>query len=359
MPYSRPRIPDGQFLCSASDDGSVIIWRTTSSERVSTLISLKDSDDWLVVTPQGFFDGSPSAWEQLSWRFDQNTFNVKPVEVFFNEFYEPGMLAEVLNGQKLPSNSNISIKDRRQPNVKISVSDPTSKGDLSGRNVKVTVEVSAAPAGAKDVRLFRNGALVKVWRGDVLKGENDAALDITIPVVAGENRLTAYAFNRDDIKSSDAHLIVNGPVESGKKGVGYLLAVGINHYSNSEYDLTYAVPDADDFVQEMRRQQVGLKNFADIQVVSIKDDEGTKENILKAIKGLASRIQPEDFLVIYYAGHGTAQHNRFYLIPHDLGYEGSRTELERMGCKQFLTIAFRTSSLKMRSRDSMPRRSLW
>ena len=335
--YQASYSADGQFLCSASDDGSVIIWRSVNGERISTLISLKESDDWLVVTPEGFFDGSPSSWEQLSWRFDRDTFNVKPVEVFFNEFYAPGLLADILNGRKLPSNSNISKKDRRQPRVRISVSDSGTRGDVAQKSVKVTIEISQAPAGAKDVRLFRNGALVKVWRGDVLKGGSTVSLEVTIPVVAGENRLTAYAFNQDDIKSSDASLTMNGPVDDRKKGVGYILAVGINQYSNSEYNLTYAVPDADDFVQEMRRQQISLKNFADVQVISIRDNDGTKQNILKAITDLASRIQPEDFLVIYFAGHGTAQHNRFYLIPHDLGYEGSRTALNSEGLQTILS----------------------
>jgi hypothetical protein len=36
--------------------------------------------------------------------------------------------------------------------------------------------VSKAVAGAEDVRLFRNGSLVKVWHGDVLKGQIDVRL---------------------------------------------------------------------------------------------------------------------------------------------------------------------------------------
>jgi len=330
--YSASYAADGRFLCTASDDGSIIIWRSQSGERVSTLISLKESDDWLVVTPDGFFDGSPVSWEQLAWRFDQNTFNVKPVEVFFNEFYSPGLLSDVLNGRKLPSNSNISQKDRRQPKITISIPDQST-----ARNVKVAIGVSQAPAGAKDVRLFRNGSLVKVWRGDVLKGNNQATLEATIPVVGGENRLTAYAFNNDDIKSSDSKIIVTGPGGKPRNGIGYLLAVGINKYSNPEFNLTYANADAEDFVQEMKRQQSDLKNFDDIKVISIKDEAATKENVLKAITGLASRIQPEDVLIIYFAGHGTAQDNRFYLIPHDLGYDGSRTALDGAGLQAIHT----------------------
>ena len=33
--------------------------------------------------------------------------------------------------------------------------------------------------------------------------------------------------------------------------------------------------------------------------------------------------QPEDLVIVYFAGHGTARENQFFLIPHDLGYDGS------------------------------------
>jgi uncharacterized caspase-like protein len=87
----------------------------------------------------------------------------------------------------------------------------------------------------------------------------------------------------------------------------------------------------------MKRQQSALKNFDDVKVISIKDEDATKENVLKAINGLALQVQPEDVLIIYFAGHGTAQDNRFYLIPHDLGYEGSRTALDSAGLQAIHT----------------------
>src|SRR4030095_5340619 len=45
----------------------------------------------------------------------------------------------------------------------------------------------------------------------------------------------------------------------------------------------------------------------------------------------------EDAVIVFFAGHGTAQAQRFYLIPHDLGYSGSRTELDEAGLKTILS----------------------
>ncbi|MBA3248092.1 MAG: hypothetical protein H0T63_08410, partial [Pyrinomonadaceae bacterium] len=50
--------PNGQILASASHDGSTLLWDARTGEQLATLISLgKDGSDWLVVTPDGLFDG--------------------------------------------------------------------------------------------------------------------------------------------------------------------------------------------------------------------------------------------------------------------------------------------------------------
>src|SRR5206468_6799286 len=152
---------------------------------------------------------------------------------------------------------------------------------LTARMVTVKIDISQAPAGAQDVRLFRNGSLVKLWEGDVLKGQNSATLTATIPIVAGENRLTAYAFNHDNIKSSDATLAINGAESLKRQGTAYVLAVGVNSYSNSQYNLKYAVPDAEDFSAEVKRQQETLKNYARVEVIALYDKDATKANILR------------------------------------------------------------------------------
>jgi uncharacterized caspase-like protein len=155
--------------------------------------------------------------------------------------------------------------------------------------------------------------------------------------VAGENRFTAYAFNSDNVKSSDAALTITGADTIRRKGVAYLLTVGINQYSNAAYNLRYAVADAQDFAQELKRQQTKLGNYNPVEVISLNDTGATKANILKLLTDLAAKIQPEDFLVIYFAGHGTAQGNRFYLIPHDLGYTGNPKRLDEVGLQTILS----------------------
>jgi uncharacterized caspase-like protein len=203
--------------------------------------------------------------------------------------------------------------------------------------------------------LFRNGTLVKAWRGDVLKGQRQAILETTLPIVAGENRLTAYAFNRDNIKSTDAALTVTGAESLRRKGTAYVVAFGVNRYANEQYNLKYAVADAQSFADEVRAQQSKLQQYERVEVISLFDQDATKANLLLALQRLSSAnagaappanapaalaklqpAQPEDAVLLFFAGHGTAAGARFYLIPHDLGYSGSRDDLDEKALQTVL-----------------------
>ena len=351
--------PDGRLLASASEDGGTFLWDTKTGEHLLTLISLDDGGEWMVVTPQGLFDGTPVSWNQILWRYNQETFNVAPIEWFFNEFYYPGLLADIFAGKRPRVAEDVSKKDRRQPIVKLSLVGQAPE-TVATRTVKVKIDVSDAPAdkdnpqgtGAQDVRLFRNGSLVKVWHGDVLKGQPAVTLEEEITVTAGPNRLVAYAFNRDNVKSKDAPLVFTGADTLKRKGTAYIIAVGVNEYENSQYNLKYATADARSFGEEVRRRQTQIGDFERVEVIQLLDRDATKANILTALKRLAGepgpptlkagpldalkRAEPEDTVVIYFAGHGTAQSQRFYLIPHDLGYTGERTKLTEQGLKTML-----------------------
>jgi hypothetical protein len=203
---------------------------------------------------------------------------------------------------------------------------------------------SNAASGARDVRLFRNGSLIKAWRGDVLENQSRRTLEVSVPIIAGENNFTAYAFNSDNVKSEDAQLVIDGASNLKRQGTAYIITIGVNEYANREFNLRYAVPDARIFGEEISRQQQSLKRFAHIEVVPLLDREATKANILLALKRLGGTdaetfpagapevlkklmpAQPEDLVMVYFSGHGLAVSQSFYLIPTDIGYAGARTK---------------------------------
>ena len=117
-------------------------------------------------------------------------------------------------------------------------------------------------------------------------------------------------------------------------------------------DLKFGVADATAFGEEVQRQQQQIANYSHIEVLSLVDDQAKKATIMYALQRLAGveqltaadepalrnlkATEPEDAVFIYFAGHGTADGQRFYLIPHDLGYTGDRNEIDAAGFQTIL-----------------------
>jgi uncharacterized caspase-like protein/WD40 repeat protein len=332
---------NGDVVVSASPDGLLEIRRLATGELLGDLTASRGGD-WLVTTPSGFFDGSPGGWQRLAWR-TQAGIETAPGELYFDEFYRPGLLAQLLDGRAPGPAVPIGERDRRQPLVRVAAA---MAGD---RLATVTVDVqesvggnAAAGSGVRDVRLFRNGSLVNAWRGDQPLEGGARRLEARVAVSAGRNQFTAYAFNRANVKSLDATVAVDAGVPARTPTV-YVLAIGVNAYANTAFDLVYARPDAEAFAAELGARQRALGTGAIVRVATLLDREATRANILLALETLAgtggslpagappglrvlAAARPEDSVVLYFAGHGVAQGDRFFLIPSDIAYQGSRAD---------------------------------
>jgi WD40 repeat protein len=359
--------PKGQVLVSGSSDGTIKLWDPVANDNIASVV-LSGENDWAVTTPDGLFDGSPQAWRLLLWRFNNNTFDYAPIEAFFNEFYYPGLLSKIMSGKRPVAAKDISQKDRRQIPVKLTTTEKTGpKFSVKSRTVAIQVEVEEAPAGldisdknkllppsgARDVRLFRNGSLVKLWEGDIFtptekdgcksqiptspQSPRRSICTATVPIVAGDNRFTAYAFNNDNVKSRDAEtLTLIGDKALKRPATLYVLAVGVSQYANREYNVDYTTDDATSLASQLKLEQAKRTQYQSVEIKTLLNESATKENILAELKKLAAAVQPEDAVVVYFSGHGKASGDHFYLVPHDLGYAGSRDQLSNAGLQQIL-----------------------
>ena len=132
--------PNGYLITSVNGDGSIRLFSRTTGNLIATLV-VGGEGDWLVITPEGFFDGSPNAWGKVGWRFADDPLRVMPVEAFFNEFYRPGLLPAIFSGQTPKAAGVISDRDRRQPRIKLSAG-VADNASVAVREVKLSVELT-------------------------------------------------------------------------------------------------------------------------------------------------------------------------------------------------------------------------
>ncbi len=310
--------PDGRTLASGSDDNTVRLWNPATREQLASLIVL-DTADWLAVSPQGFFDGSVGGWQKILWRFGDNTFDTAEPEQYFNDLYQPGLLRDVMRHhqpvrtileQRHDPRASIYLENKRRFLPRLSVQAPRH---AERRRVDVVVKVDEALAGVRDVRLFNNGSLVARWPGSRAVG----TLQATIPVGAGINHLTAYAFNEDNVKSKDAEAEMVGADSLRRAPQAWVVAIGIDRYQDARNNLTFAVPDATSLAAALSHALPFPPEA--VHVTLLLDEKATRQGILDALSRLSDEVQPEDAVVVSCSSHGVLMHDRFCLIPHDMG----------------------------------------
>ena len=398
FPTLFPKIaPNGRFAAGEQYVGRVDLVDIHTEQVFASLVSL--DDDWLVTTPDGYFDGTPNAWKQMIWRFNNNTFDHGAVELYFNDYFYPNLLQDVLAG-KMPATkagNELEKKDRRQPKIEIvslngktreRAAEKNAMQTISERTTPVEIDVTDnagekkqdqwdASSGADDLRLFRNGSLVKVWHGDLFDKASGceqspprpnepriARCTTTVTLAAGDNELNAYAFNSSNVRSTDDTMTVKAADTVKRPATLYVLAVGVNEYADKSYNLRYAVADVDEVANAIRQQQEKMaadakfRHYERTDVVTLTDADATRDNILLALKrfsdgdkavipaALSDKVRtelskikaasPEDAIIIYYAGHGAARNDRFYLLPHDYNHDPDQTGVSDIDLNQYL-----------------------
>ena len=322
--------PDGRLLLDSS--GGVVTFRDPATwQRIAYWlpVAAANTEHPVVAIPDGLFDGDPGNWKNLGWRFGDDPRDVTSAEALAEDWYQPGLLGEVISGRPPKSDHALRELDRRQPELEITLAGKQPM--FSSRSIELAIRVKRAPAGAKDLRLFRNGLLIKHWHGTI--GESTVPVTFKTAVASGVNTFIAYAFNRDNVKSADAKFRYE-PLFPEPRETATIIAFGINEYRQPSMRLRYAVPDATSFASDLKDALERTGNWDEVRAVPLLDRQVTRDAMLGAIRRLAGedmqitegplaeirRSGPSDTVFLFFAGHGTTIANRFYLLPHEVGW---------------------------------------
>jgi hypothetical protein len=263
----------------------------------------------MVKNPEGYFNGTENARKYIHFVSGLKTYSV---DQFFNEFYRPDLLPKIFQNRGGKDESKTiegKLKNSPPPTVKIAVL-PSSPG-----KAEVYVRMIDNGNGAENLKLFHNGKNIAVDQRSLTSPASRGEATVyrhMIDLVGGTNVFSATATNKDNIES-DPQTVELFSDHATKSSTCYILAVGINQYKNSKLNLNYARPDAESFGKLMDKNKSQL--FKQIELVSIYDNQATRENILSKLDELAGKVHQEDVFIFYYAGHGSMVDNHFYFIP--------------------------------------------
>ncbi|MBS1553311.1 MAG: caspase family protein [Bacteroidetes bacterium] len=344
---------DSIFI-TAFDDG-FRFWNLKSEKELANLMVL-DSVNWVVTTPEGLFDATPGAMNEVGGMArmyyvvtdtaDRNElYKVININQLKQRYYQPGLLSILLGFKKEPLREVPALGKIEFP----------SSVKLSLENDNLSIELANKGGGIGKVSVFVEGSeILEDARQSAQKGEQDHQ-KLTIDLRQYKSKFSAdqlnaikvVAWNNQEWLSSEPAYIGYKPIPSQSKGAAieveaapkkevsfYAVVVGTSDYSGDRIDLKFASKDAQDFYSAMKNssEQLFPKGKANLQLLTT-DLPGTspqypsKKNIVNALKALA-KTEPQDAMVLYFSGHGVnygGQDGDFYYLTHqctgaDAGY---------------------------------------
>lgn len=307
--------PDSRFSYTCSMDGTVKLWDNSDGKLLLTLYVIH-LEDWVAVTPDGRFDGSPIGLKKLYY---VKGLEVLPLESLYEQFFTPNLVARTLEQEKMPGTS-VAVSSLLPPPT-VEIVSPVNGSVFTSNTLTLEVKVTDQGGGIDEIVLFQNGKLVETsTRGIKNLGQTGSVQTktFTLSLSPGENSFKALAYNSQRTESYPAEMKVNYKAEISKPKL-WLFVIGINTYKNPKYTLNFASADAGAFKSQMESGASTI--FESVQTIFLSDDQAVKPTILSKFEEVKAKAAKEDVFVFYYAGHGVMSEEskaKYYLALHDV-----------------------------------------
>jgi WD40 repeat protein len=316
---------------------------------------LSEDNEWVCWTPSGYFSCSSSGSQYFGWHVNRGINQLADfyaAEQYFEILYRPKEMGKAITEGKRVEDILREAGERifdlsklYRPSVGFfDVSVTMRSTDLlkydkgkfytQAHTIPLTVEIFDGGGGVKEVNIYQNDKLI-ITDDQVKTNAAGQKVIKTYAVEMGNatNEFRVKVLNYQKIESRADVLTIEYTGEVIATSTLHVLAVGINKYKNAAYNLNYAQPDAESFINKL--QQKAKSIFKSIHPIEIYDEDATKENIVSAFKSIVARAKPEDVFMFYYAGHGTLdeeKNDEYYLVPTDITkLYGDPTQLTAKG----------------------------
>jgi len=283
-----------------------------------------DPNNWVHITPDGFFDASPEAMKLMYWT---KGLEVIEFDQLKDRFWVPGLWERLLSGEPLPTVNSRGLKEI-DLYPRIELQHPLNN------NGKLGIQLFDQGGGYGAVKILINGKEVS---HDARGAEFDHTLDsVTLTYdIKGHPFLKQGEVNVIEVKAYNAEeYVVSRPkklylVPDGNKAnyepTLHAIIVGTSDYQGMDLDLNFPAKDAMSFSSAL---ELSAKNLLGISKTNFKvlttSNEAanwpTKENIKKAYAEMSKVAKPFDVIVLYFAGHGVnhgGNESDFYYLTAD------------------------------------------
>jgi len=305
-----------RLLLSSSDDGTSRLWDAQSGSLMATLFSFGSGKDWLVVNPQGWFDGTSDVMQLVAWRLGNS---VVPLDAFYNDFFRPGLLSEIFEGRVPPPLVDIATK-LRFPGLRTMAEQGLAHVEERNGRTLLCLSAEASPSSAAGLQVIGRGEAVDLGTSGFDENPKDVSCTYSKKLPANlcpcELVGTTTAWKA---KLPTSNLSGNHDTDVGRSTL-HVFTVAIDQYQRDASYPALHFPDADaDAVEKFFSEQKDRKKpFAHVRLwEGLRDKTAKREAIRDQFAAMAKEVKEDDVVFLYFAGHGRVPPGQemFYYIP--------------------------------------------
>ena len=297
-------------------------------------------DEWIIWTPQGYYDASPQGDRLIGWLVNQGRDSASKfylAEQFRKLFYRPDVISHLFKTGRvdaaISAANNAKARppkplDLRQPGQLATLEPPRVKLDeptagMRTRKTQVTVTgmvESVNNQALGEVKILVNGRPVAGKSVARRLGDTDRTrtIDREVPLQPGSNTIAVIAANQlATSKPTTVQVFCDAaPLKSDAKKA-LVLAIGISDYRDPNFKLDFAHRDAQDFADAWMTQQGPLYGSVETHVLT--NQQASVAGMRDGMDWLQKNVAPNDLAVLFISAHGLNDGDGgFYVASHEV-----------------------------------------
>lgn len=345
---------DGKIVVSGSNDGSIRLWRVSDGMLLSSFYAL-DENDYLAVTPQGYYACSPGAEKYAGWRVGSTVYGL---EQYSGHLKKPQNIRQVLSLQSpIAAPTDMQIGRDLPPNLIWLNRDTIA--DCINRTITITCRYQGQKP-CNDIFFFRNNLPLTA---PIPEGKNDTTFSIPIKLSDDETNIMITASDSSKLKSMPIMASITcidgkisiGPslVQEGRKGIEttkavqspdkkelgsyvnkYAIIIGVSDYKYLSAtgtddcnlkDLNYCHKDAEAFNAFLTDDKISGGGW---NIKCLVNQQATSIGVDDVLSGVLTNAKPKDLIFIFFSGHGRSHPSvpeDVYLLTYDFEPKNNRS----------------------------------
>ncbi|MEI2710476.1 MAG: caspase family protein [Chitinophagaceae bacterium] len=310
---------NNKFLCISKSNRTVTLYNLLNKKEIATFV-LFDNENAITLLPTKYYMTSSQAALQLHYVKNNRIITFEQLDIKYNR---PDKVLEAIGStDTLLINSYRKAYQKRIKKLGIDTTQfrdgySVPESDFINRdaieyeqtNNKLTLKIKGSDSTYKLSRfnIWVNEVPLFGLRGIKTKQKNNFDTTITITLSQGENRIETSITNVNGTESYRMPLFVKYTPTLLKETKTHFIGIGINQFSNSEYNLSWSVKDIRDLAIKLKSK------YPNIIIDTLFDKNVTKENIL-ALKQKLLLLNEDDKVIVSYSGHGVLSKDFDYFL---------------------------------------------